>query len=414
MSDRQVQHRETNPEHAYQDAVRAIERQWDESITPPGRTSITGLRNSIMHIGRIALPSAAMPPNDEYFADTQWYHDSPYTVAGLVVSENPKRFKVAKGMVGNLCHLFDKMGIIPARNSWTSVGRTQPPSLTNMAFDVYDHGGADIAWLDTAMEYGLREYQRVWTSGRRFDSATGLSRYNPKYFGNRLATFESGWDISSRFADLGNAVLPVDLHCRLGGYEQDFLRYATMRGDTQAQTYWQEAIEKRTDLLTKNFWDEETGFYYDRDLKTGQLLPLKTLAGYYPLLFKLASSEQAEHCRQQLPVFEHPGGLANSEKLPYAKRQWDYPNGWPGTNYDVITALRRNGFNEDATRLTGKWLDCVSGVFEETGELWEKYDVVAKRPGLDGRYPTQKRFGSGWTGGTFVRLLNDAKEAEMR
>ncbi len=402
---------EENSKDRYREVLQAIESQWDDSMVAPGKAPVTGLRNHIMHIGRIALPYASEPPNDEYFAGTQWYHDSPYTAAGLVVSENPKRLKVARGMVDNLCYLFDKMGIIPARNSWTSIGRTQAPSLSHMAFDVYDHGGADDIWLDGVMERAFTEYQSIWMSGRRFDNTTGLTRYNPKYFGKRLATFESGWDISSRFAEVGNAVAPVDLHCRLGGYEKDFLRHDIMRGNEKGQARWQQALEKRIALLNENFWDEESGFYYDRNLKTGRLLPLKTLAGYYPLLFKLATSEQAERCRQQLPAFENPGGLSNSERLPYKGRQWDYPNGWPGTNYDVLTALRRNGFGEDADRLTYAWLDCNLEVFKETGELWEKYDVTNQNPGLAGRYPTQKRFGSGWTGGVFMRLVNDLEEA---
>ena len=394
----------------YEPVLQAIERQWDESLVQPGRASAKGLRNRMMHVGRIALPNACEPPNDAYFAGTQWYHDSPYTIAGLVTSENPERLKIAKGMVDNLCYLFDKMGIIPARNSWTSIGRTQPPSLSQMAFDVYDHDGADDTWLDSVMEHTQREYQTVWMSGRRFDDATGLSYYNPSYFSRRLTTFESGWDISSRFAELGNTVAPVDLHCRLGGYERDFLRHATMRGDTKAQARWQLAIEQRIALLNENFWDPESGFYYDRSLKTGRLLPLKTLAGYYPLLFKLATSEQAEQCRQSLPFFEQPGGLANTEPLPYKGWQWDYPNGWPGTNYDTTIALRRNGFSEDADRLTYKWLDSTLRIFIETGDLWEKNDVVRQKPGLPGRYPTQKRFGSGWTGGVFMRLINDLEE----
>ena len=52
------------------------------------------------------------------------------------------------------------------------------------------------------------------------------------------------------------------------------------------------------------------------------------------------------------------------------------------------------------------WLELsrtCTRVFERTGELWEKYDVVRQRPSHVGRYPTQ--IGFGWTNAVYVKLV---------
>ncbi len=62
------------------------------------------------------------------------------------------------------------------------------------------------------------------------------------------------------------------------------------------------------------------------------------------------------------------------------------------------------GFHKDAARLAKKYLDLNKKVFDETGKLWEKYNVVKCTIGKSERYPTQSGFG--WTNAVFVRLLN--------
>ncbi len=193
-----------------------IEDYWQACLTPAGGATFGGKRNLVMHFGQIKLPNAIISPNDSYFAGTQFYWDTYFTILGLVDSQ---RLNLAEGMVDNLCYLYDKFGLVPARNSWTSFGRTQPPFLTRMAFDIYEHTGdklalPKIAWLDKVMAYAQREYETVWTSGRRLESTSGLSRYSPKYLHGSLAVFESGWDMSSRFQK-GKPILPVDLNCLL-------------------------------------------------------------------------------------------------------------------------------------------------------------------------------------------------------
>lgn len=374
-----------------------IENIWQKNLTPAHGKPLGGWRNIIMQVGRVKLPYSFCAPNDKYFAGTQFYWDSYFTILGLVDSN---RVDIAKNMVDNLCFLFTKFGIIPARNSWTSLGRSQPPLLTRMAFEIFDNKGADEIWMDKVMDIAKQEYSKVWMQTPRIYDKTGLSQYHPKYFSKFLTVFESGWDVSSRFKEETNNILPVDLNCLLYQYETDFLTWAKRKEDARSEKKWQTALKNRKKAINNYFW--HNNFYYDYNLERASNSTLKTLAAFYPLWCGVASPEQAAKCRAKLDVFEHAGGLATTEKLLPYSNQWDYPNGWAPLQYIVIEGLRKYGYTDDADRLTQKWLECNNKVFIKTGKLWEKYDVVNCEVGLRGRYPTQSGFG--WTNGVFVRL----------
>lgn len=388
----------------YKKVLDYIDKYWQQVEFGQQKRRWTGIRNLLLWPGNINLPNQSISPNHKYFSYTQYYWDTYFTVIGLVVQN---KTELAKGMVDNLCFLFSKFGLIPARNTWLSLGRTQPPFLTRMAFEVYDAGGADETWLHRVLEVAEKEYNRVWTYGQRYHKPSGLSLFQPKHLRKLLTTYESGWDVSTRFALGKTHILPVDLNCLLYQYEIDFKRAARIKGDKKEAKFWQEKAQARQKQIDKYFWSKRKGFYFDNDLKAKRVGTLKTLAGFYPLWCQTATKAQARNAVKHLKDFEFDGGLAIVEKTPWLHRQWDYPNGWPPQQFIVITGLRNYGFHKEADRLTRKWLDLNLKIFEQTGELWEKYDVVKGEIGLSGRYPTQPGFA--WTNAIFVRLLHDLK-----
>ncbi len=387
----------------YRELIAYMENYWDRALSSSYRAQKRTLGTLAMHIGYVKLPNPSVSPNDKYFAHTQFYWDTYFTLLGLVVSG---RANEARLMVDNLCYLFNKFKLMPARNSWTSLGRSQPPYLTRMAFEVYEHGGADGEWLAKVIEVAKQEYEQVWMSGQRFNSHTGLSRYAPRFWKRRLTVYESGWDSSARYNRKNyKSLVPVDLNCQLYQYEADFARFAELNHDEISVKKWHKAMEKRAQLINTYFWDEESGFYYDYNLKTKKTETLKSLAGFYPLWCKAALPEQAVKAVRQLREFEYDGGLTNTEKVPWKHHQWDYPNGWAPQQYITIQALRNYDLVSEADRITKKWLDLHLKVFRHTGKVWEKYDVVQCHVGWKGRYPTQAGFA--WTNAIFLRLAHD-------
>ncbi len=388
------------PINKYEPVLAYIDKYWNEA-TMPGRPGyLSNSRNLLMRIGQVKLPNPAVSPNHTYFAGTQFYWDTYFTVLGLI---DAGRTSMAHGMVDNLRHLYGIFGLVPARNSHTSIGRTQPPFLTRMAYAVYEADGADDAWFDSVMHTAWREYETVWRSGQRIHTSSGLSRYCPRFLPGKLATYESGWDVSARFTPGKWNILPIDLNCLLFQYESDLEAWCHRRGNREGEQLWHDRKHARQQAINTWLWDDSEGFFHDYDPDLEERTALKTLAGYYALWCGVANKQQASRCRAQLEIFEHTYGLASSEEILWRHRQWDYPNGWPPLQLIVIEGLARYGFSQDAARLTNKWLDLNLKVFKRTGVLWEKYDVVYGDIGLPGRYPTQPGFA--WTNSVFLYLL---------
>jgi alpha,alpha-trehalase len=201
--------------------------------------------------------------------------------------------------------------------------------------------------------------------------------------------------------------LPIDLNALLYKYEIDLsLIYKKLNNKSKSEKYFENS-KKRKEVINKLMWNQEKGFYFDYDYRNRKQSDFYSLAGFYPLWAGLATKNQAKKIKENISVFEYKGGLANTQKEGLSKifKQWDYPNGWPNQQWIVIKGLLDYNFNEDAKRLTKKWLDMNKKVFENTGAFWEKYNVLTVDRGKDGRYPTQKGFG--WTDAIFIKLINE-------
>lgn len=377
-----------------------IHEYWDKVIYP-SKAPFSGWRNLVMRPGYIHLPNPVVSPNHRYFAGTQFYWDSYFMLLGLY---DDGRMNVAAGLLDNQLYLLKRYGMVLARNSLTALGRTQPPFLTSMIREREAHDpSVSVRWLDDAYQAAESEYHLVWRSEPRYHSASGLSCYRTRLLPGHFQKFESGWDLSSRFA-AGHKVIPVDLNCLLYTYEEDLEAHARRRGELGRAAYWRKHKQVRKQAIDRYLWDAESGFYYDYLPSDGKKSDLITVAGLFPLWCGVASKAQAAACVRQLEKLEHDGGLACSEPPGQPGRQWDYPNGWANLQYIAIEGLLRYGYEAEARRIAGKWLALNSRLFRQDGTFWEKYDVVNGTKGFPGRYPTAEGFG--WTNAVFSRLVS--------
>lgn len=350
---------------------------------------------------RIGLSRPAVSPNHTFFKNDLFYWDSYFIILGLLLSG---KIELAKDIVENLADLFRRFGFVIMRNRRYCIGRTQPPFLSRMAFAIYD-SDKNLDWFNRVISVAKNEYQTAWQNGSRFVKECGLNRYRPLVPSYVLAEHESGWDRTSRFGGRCSDYLPIDLNCLLYQYENDFAAAAAMNGKKDDEIFWRSRAAERKKRLNEYFWDDKNGFFYDYNFVGGKRSSFKSLAAYYALWAKAASTEQASALRANLKHFEASGGLANSEKTQSRKKQWDWPNGWPNQQWIVIKGLLNYGFRDDAFRISYKWLDLNKEIFEKTGTLWEKYDVVSRNIGVSGLYPTQEGFA--WTNAMFLKILDD-------
>lgn len=369
---------------------------WPELIRP-------GYSVALPLPGRFVMPGG--------FFEWFFYWDSYFIILGLVVQGE---WELAQEIVDNLIYEVEVFGFVPNYNAPDAVcrSRSQPPYLTSAIREVYPYV-QDRDWLERAYSAAATEYLGYWLAEPHV-TATGLSRYydtgldgcitvpNTPHF---RAMAESGWDNTPRFGDDVSQVLPADLNSQLYRYELDLAQFADLLGKATEAEGWRSRAEARRTLINRYLWDEEQGFYLDYGLRTEDRVSStpRCLSSYVPLWAGVASETQAARMIDHLLLFEQGHGLATCEPGWDDGTQHNYPVGWAYSHWYVAYGLRRYGYNSDATRITMKWLRIVAHKLDETGAMWERYNVVNPDEPAAGRYPIQEGFG--WTNSVFAALL---------
>ena len=124
--------------------------------------------------GLLYLPNRYVVPGGRFNEMYGW--DSYFILLGLVAD---KRTELARGMVENFFFEIENYGAILNANRTYFFTRSQPPFLTSMIREVYEHpSGKPLskAWLAKAYGYAQRDYA-LWTSPAHLAGDTGLARY---------------------------------------------------------------------------------------------------------------------------------------------------------------------------------------------------------------------------------------------
>jgi alpha,alpha-trehalase len=338
------------------------------------------------------------------------YWDSYFILLGLVVQGE---WELAAGIVDNMISAVERVGHVPGyiSSKTTCRSRSQSPYLTAAISEVLPYRGE--RWLVGAAAAAEREYQEYWCAASHL-TGTGLSRYadvgangcttvpdTPHY--RSLA--ESGWDNTPRFGTDATQVVPVDLNAQLYRYEEDLGTFWETLGQIERAQAWRERAAARRQLIDRYLWAEDEGLYRDLDVRTGRPLENvpRALSSFVPLWAGVASESQAARLVEHLLRFEHDHGLAACEPGWTDATEHNHPAGWAYSHWYVAEGLRRYGYRDHAVRISLKWLRLVAQRFEESGALFERYNVVDPGGPTPARYPPQEGFG--WTNGVFAALL---------
>ncbi|HEX6914744.1 MAG TPA: trehalase family glycosidase, partial [Chitinophagaceae bacterium] len=250
----------------------------------------------------------------------------------------------------------------------------------------------------------------------RIPDKTRLKRAADSVFSltcNNLRTAAaSGWDFSSRWmrgrelytTNTRNTV-PVDLNCLVFNLQQTATKSQMLQMFGAVN---KEALQADTNLartvFNRTFFNDRLGWFCDYNIDSGRVSDKPTLAGMFPLYFKLADKKSAARVADFLRRnFLKEGGVVTT--LQYTGQQWDAPNGWAPLQWITVVGLENYGYHQLAKEIAIRWVNLNKKVFRETGKLMEKYDVVnLKRKAGGGEYPSQDGFG--WTNGVLLALLN--------
>ncbi len=393
-------------------AARAYIREYWKTLErfhPKDDESLLGLPNPYL------VP--AHEPGNDFDFNEMYYWDSYFMAQGLLDDEHEA---LVTGMLDNLLALQKRFSVIPNASRMYLMGRSQPPFLTSYIFDIYDRYGMSDKQLKAAISVAQDEYLTVWMGQAKPNARLvyqGLSRYYDINYLHDLAEAESGWDMTPRFGRKALNYVPVDLNALLFKYEMDFARAAKIFGDEQEAAQWDQAAQHRRQTMDALMWNSLRGMYFDYNYVRERRGSVASLATFYPLWAGMVDAKQAAQLVKALKRFENKGGLATTDtqqltqlvpgKMP---TQWAHPNGWAPLHLLVVQGLRRYGYDQDADRISHKWIKTNLDWFNHHGVFLEKYNVVQpSKPPLKGVYPSQTGFG--WTNAVFERLCQEVFDA---
>lgn len=386
--------------------------------------------------------SSLLPLPDKYIVPGGrfreiYYWDSYFTMLGLKESG---KTEMITSMINNFAYLLSTYGHIPNGNRSYYLSRSQPPFLSSMIELLADIKGDHIYatympllqkeydwWMDRAdasnhvvkMPDGslLNRYYDQSATPRQesyiedIQIAEKSNQTKETIYRNLRSSAESGWDFSSRWFVNGKnlhtiqttQIVPVDLNSLLYHLERTLAFANKVSGNLIQQRYYNQLAERRRTAINKYLWSAEKGWYVDYDLTTQQASPELTLAGMSP--FFLSVAEQSKIAKAKITLeknFIKPGGVVTS--LKNTGEQWDAPNGWAPLQWITIVGLENYGESVLARSVAERWVTLNKNVYNETGKLMEKYNVVdlsVKAGG--GEYPNQDGFG--WTNGVLLALI---------
>jgi alpha,alpha-trehalase len=444
----------------------SVEAQLGEHLGAAGlgrielRTLPTDPRTVTEH-GLLYLPRPYVVPGGRFNEMYGW--DSYFILLGLLRDGEVER---ARDMTLNFLYEVERYGMVLNANRTYYLSRSQPPFLTRMILGVFEKTG-DRDWLRSTLP-AVEKYYRFWTTPPHLLPELGLSRYYdlgegpaPEVLSDELdatgrthydrvreyyrthdvvdydvslfydrtkdrltdlfykgdrSMRESGFDPSGRFGPFSADIIhyaPVCLNALLCQMEADGAEIERALGNPDAAKVWTERAEARRQRIDRYLWDPQAGLYQDYDFETGRLRHYEFATTFYPLWAGIASAEQAARVVGNLPRFEAPGGLLTSTRT--TGDQWDAPFGWAPLQVLAVQGLRRHGYDEDADRLSRKFVALVAKEFEKHGRIVEKYDVERCEADVsaDIRFGyASNEVGFGWTNAAVVELLAGLDEGK--
>ncbi len=392
----------------------------------------------------LSLPNPYIVPGGRF--GEIYYWDSYFTILGL---QSAGQKEMIENMADNFSTLIDRVGYIPNGNRTYFLGRSQPPFYSLIVNVLAEENGRET--LKKYLPFLEKEYA-FWMDGLetlkpnnpthrrlvRMEDGSVLNRYwddrpvpRPESYREDVhlakdverpaqdlyrdirAACESGWDFSSRWFSDGQYLasihttdlIPVDLNALLYHLEILLSEAHGLADDEEEATLYQQRADQRKAALLRYCWDSKAQFFVDYDFVQRKASPHFSLAGLFPLYFKMCTPEQAQAVAQKVEAdFLQPGGVVTT--LAATGQQWDSPNGWAPLQWMTIQGLRNYEASALADTIKTRWVNLNTKVYRETGKMVEKYNVmdISLEAG-GGEYPVQDGFG--WTNGVLLRLLSE-------
>ena len=220
------------------------------------------------------------------------------------------------------------------------------------------------------------------------------NRKGPATAGGKTVTYLLRWDDAGEAGmDHEQNFCPGDTFwtngCSANHFALDFANYLVYESQAMAKmaalvglpdraAYWTALATNVTKEMDELLWDEETGFYYDMWFN-GTLMPMKTVAGLYPLMVEGMNRTRVEKVYQMLksPDFWTTVPVPTvAVSTPDFSTDLDRGPMWQQQNVYIIRGLRLYGYDKDADELKAISLKVVRDYYEKWGTVFEFYDAL--------------------------------------
>ena len=375
------------------------------------------------------------------------YQEAYFTMLGLQATGQNK---LIENMVDNFATLINTEGYVPKRNRTYYLTRTEQPFFSCMVQLLATTQNSDKIYVKYLPQ--LEKEYNFWMNGKpeEVERETSwknrivcidrnvLNRYRgekdlprPEFYlkdkewakksGQDIKRFyqqlracsETGWDFSSRWfsneKDFFNInttdILPVDLNSLLYNLELVIMKGKVIEKKFDEAAKYEKLASKRREAVMRYCWSSEKEMFFDFDFQSYKMKTVYSLAGMYPLFFKMVTKKQADKVAANLEkLFLRPGGVVCT--LNNTGHDFDAPYSTAALHWITIQALRNYGHYDLARDIKNRWIELNTNVYKSTGKILDRYNVDDVTMNPDSiSYKSQTGYAS--TNGVLLKLLKE-------
>lgn len=392
--------RREEKERIFQNVTKQIAEPWNK---PQYRQLVKKLILTLQNNWRSAagglehaglFPSYRSPWFQGFWAWDSWKHATALSVY------NPE---LAKEQVLAMYDYMTESGFIPDavfRNNLyeeNNYRNTKPPLSGWAIWEIYQED-EDLEFVKALYPKIKRQHQ-WWYSYRDHDQ-DGICEYGSTDGSLKAAKWGSGMDNAVRFDNskiLKNSEMAfslnqesVDLNSYLYAEKIYLAKMAeVLEREADMQKFLAEADRLKQQIQTQ-FYDEDSGWFYDSSLDGQKLIKVMGPEGWIPLWADIATREQAESVHKNImdpKLFNtkvpFPTLNASHKKFEPQGGYWRGPV-WIDQAYFGIMGLKNYGYVNDANKLIYKLIHNAEGVLAPGKSIRENYNPVSGK-GLESR-----------------------------
>lgn len=328
------------------------------------------------------LPHPYITPGGAEKAFPEIYGWDTYYVNCALLAHD--RADLARDNIRNQLFQIERFGMTLNGNRTWYRTRSQPPLWAEGVWRYFEATGDEDLLLQ-AYPLLKREYLGYWCADHH---ATPVGLATNRDIGEtdapRLhAESETGLDFYAGYGGDVRRCAPLITNCILVNFARNLGRMArALHRPPDEAAAWERLAEERAALIRLHHWSEAAACFLEYNFVSRRHVPVWSLNAYWPLWAGVATDAQAASMLEHLTRFRQPHGLSftdiayPSPHPEFTWLQWGHPAGWPPAQIMVAEALARHGFAAAAHGPAADFLALQLRLFEDTGKLWEKYNVA--------------------------------------